>query len=395
MKFEDLTPCWNSATIETHMPRWDIFCTVVDNFGDIGVCWRLAQQLADEHSADVRLWVDNLERFACLCPSVKTDANAQQVGAVDVRRWDADFAAVEATDVADVVIEAFACEIPAPYIAAMKQRSVPPVWINLEYLSAEEWVEGCHLLKSPQSGSRLAKRFFFPGFTAGTGGLLRERGLLAARAAFDAAATASFWKSLNLPASITGELRISLFCYENPALPELLQCWTEGPGAIRLLVTPGAAARQTADWFGDASHDDWPLSRGTLTVHALPFLSQPRYDRLLWACDVNFVRGEDSFVRAQWAQRPFVWQIYPQAADAHLVKLQAFLQRYLGDSPNPEPVRNCWRAWNCTGAISMRTAWREYAALRQVIEQHGKVWAGQLDQTTDLANNLARFVRES
>jgi hypothetical protein len=22
--------------------HWDIFCRVIDNFGDIGVCWRLA-----------------------------------------------------------------------------------------------------------------------------------------------------------------------------------------------------------------------------------------------------------------------------------------------------------------------------------------------------------------
>ena len=87
----------------------DIFCTVVDNYGDIGSCWRLAQQLAREHDADVRLWVDQLASFARLCPAVSIDADRQRVGSVEIRRRASDFPHVEA---ADVVIEAFACELP-------------------------------------------------------------------------------------------------------------------------------------------------------------------------------------------------------------------------------------------------------------------------------------------
>ena len=54
-------------------------------------------------------------------------------------------------------------------------------------------------------------------------------------------------------------------------------------------------------------------------------LTQHDFDHLLWACDLNFVRGEDSLVRALWAGQPFVWQIYPQHDDAHHAKLEAFL----------------------------------------------------------------------
>ena len=158
------------------MWRWDIFCTVVDNYGDIGTCWRLAQQLAGEHEAEVRLWVDQLQGFARLCPAVSTDADEQHVGRIEIRRWRSDFPTVEA---ADVVIEAFACELPESYIAAMARQTVAPVWINLEYLSAEDWVEGCHRLPSLRTKWPLAKYFFFPGFTPQTGGLLRERDLLA------------------------------------------------------------------------------------------------------------------------------------------------------------------------------------------------------------------------
>ena len=51
-------------------PQWDVFCAVVDNYGDIGVCWRLSRQLAAEHGIAVRLWVDDLKPFARLCPAV-------------------------------------------------------------------------------------------------------------------------------------------------------------------------------------------------------------------------------------------------------------------------------------------------------------------------------------
>ncbi|HEY2249596.1 MAG TPA: elongation factor P maturation arginine rhamnosyltransferase EarP [Planctomycetaceae bacterium] len=376
------------------MPRWDIFCRVVDNYGDIGTCWRLARQLADEHEAHVRLWVDNLDRFACLCPSAATDTPVQHVGPIEVRHWQPDFPQVDA---ADVVIEAFACELPASYVAAMTRRKEPPVWINLEYLSAETWVEGCHLLPSPRPELPLTKYFFFPGFTSKTGGLLRERGLPAARNAFDAAAQAEFWRGLGMAPRTDGELRVSLFCYDNAALPELLPCWAAGPAAITVLAAPGAATAQVAAWLGGTLSPGQTIRKDSLTVHALPFLPQSQYDRLLWASDVNFVRGEDSFVRAQWAKHPFVWQIYPQSENAHLVKLEAFLMRYLDgfsslDGFNgADVVRRCWQAWNGGGDIA--AAWGDFAANLRSIEQHGQVWASHLDRTGELADNLARFVR--
>ncbi|MDB5341564.1 MAG: hypothetical protein JWN70_7183 [Planctomycetaceae bacterium] len=381
---------YNAATIEMNMRRWDIFCRVVDNYGDIGVCWRLARQLAEDHGADVRLWVDDLASFSKLCPSISTDATEQHVGSIEVRRWTDDFPSV---DVAEVVVEAFACELPASYIDAMARREVAPVWINLEYLSAEGWVEDCHRLASPRSNSTLTKHFFFPGFTPRTGGLPRERRLLADRAAFDSAAEAEFWSSLGTPGRSADETRISLFCYENTALPELLRTWSEGPCAVRLLVTPGAATAQVQRWFGREFPGTGPLETGFLTAHALPFLPQAAFDRLLWACDVNFVRGEDSFVRAQWAQRPFVWQIYPQAENVHLAKLDAFLDRYLAELKPPsmaEAVRRCWQAWNFDGDIG--AGWLDFAENRQSVERHGKVWASQLDQAGNLANNLVCFV---
>lgn len=373
------------------MRHWDLFCRVVDNYGDIGTCWRLAKELALLDGVQVRLWVDELESLACLCPSVVADADQQQFDSIEIRRWAADF---PEADVADVVVEAFACELPATYVAAMTRRPVAPVWINLEYLSAEAWVEDCHLLTSPRSHSSLTKHFFFPGFTSRTGGLLHEAGLPTARAAFAQRDPVEIWGSLNLPPPANGELRVSLFCYTNPALPELLDGWVASPEAVCVLATPGHAAEQVSRWCGQRLVPGVTLRRGSLTVHALPFLPQPCYDQLLWACDVNFVRGEDSFVRAQWAERPFIWQIYPQTEETHLVKLEAFLERYTAGFPAADVVRRCWRAWNGSGVPSgdMAAAWRDYVAQRPLIEQHGRAWAVQLDRAGNLVHNLSRFV---
>ena len=373
-----------------NLRRWDLFCSVVDNFGDIGVCWRLAQQLANEHGLQIRLWVDDLESLACLVPAAKVDADEQRIGLIDVRRWTIDF---PLCDVADVVIEAFACQLPAVYVVAMAQREQLPIWINLEYLSAEEWVEDCHQLASPQSKSRLTKHFFFPGFSSGTGGLLRENSLLATRDSFDRTIENPFWESLGVAPRINEELRVSLFCYPNPSLPDFLRGLAEGSGPVRLLVSPGAATDLTAQWIGEKLSPGAEYRRNSLTIQGLPFLPQATYDQLLWGCDVNFVRGEDSFVRAQWAQKPFVWQIYPQADQVHLIKLNAFLNRYLCDLPVPitQAVRRCWHAWNDGGEIA--DAWRDFVAMRGIIEPHAKVWARQLDRTGNLADNLVRFVR--
>ncbi|MCX7171869.1 MAG: elongation factor P maturation arginine rhamnosyltransferase EarP, partial [Proteobacteria bacterium] len=221
------------------MPRknWDIFCRVVDNFGDIGFCWRLARQLADEHGLQVRLWVDDLPSLSRLCPELDAARELQTQRGVLIRHWVTPFSQAE---IADVVIEAFACELPSNYLAAMATRQQKPIWLNLEYLSAENWVGGCHGLASPHPRLPLTKHFFFPVFTPGSGGLLREAGLMQRRIAWQVD-PATAWHQLGLPAAQAEEISVSLFCYDNPALPELLDCWMEGDAKIRCLIPAGQA----------------------------------------------------------------------------------------------------------------------------------------------------------
>ncbi|GAA3529441.1 elongation factor P maturation arginine rhamnosyltransferase EarP [Zobellella aerophila] len=377
-------------------PRWDLFCSVVDNYGDIGVCWRLARQLVAEFGLEVRLWVDDLHSFQRLLRSLDPTRDEQIRRGVCVRRWGEPLE--PEPSVADVVIEAFACTLPASYIAAMAARKSAPVWINLEYLSAEAWVGECHGLASPHPQLPLRKHFFFPGFGADTGGLLRERGLLERRRAFqaDSAGLAAFWHRLELPQPAPGELRLSLFSYGSAELPALLHCWSASPRPVFCLLPEGRYAEPVAHWFGqEGAEPGAHWQRGNLQVRVMPFLEQDNYDRLLWACDLNLVRGEDSFVRAQWAGRPLVWQLYRQQENAHRIKLQAFLDRYTaGLASGPaRALYDFWQAWDRETGVA--AAWPAFIAHYDALMRHAEDWIERQKKVGDLATNLVRFCRGS
>jgi len=385
---------------------WDLFCRVVDNYGDIGVCWRLARQLAQEHGHTVRLWVDDLRAFEKLCPAVDAAADAQRVSGVDIRHWgdDAAVAALLAADAQptlhDVVVEAFACACPEPVLAQMAElaaHGAAPIWVNLEYLSAENWVAEYHAMQSPHLRLPLVKHFFFPGFARSTGGVLRESHLGAQRATFEAspAAHQALWHRLgvdDLMREHPDALRVSLFAYANDALPALVAQWEASPQPILCLVPEGLAATQIAALLGDAGAAKTGARwlRGNLTVAVVPFVQQEHYDPLLWACDINFVRGEDSFVRAQWALRPFVWHIYPQSDDVHLTKLDAFLARYTAALPQAEADAFIafWHAWN--GAPASLN-WADFVAAAPSARTRAITWEQSLMQLGDLAANLVAF----
>ncbi len=384
---------------------WDIFCTVIDNFGDIGVCWRLARQLAQEHGHAVRLWVDDLASFARLAPAIDPAASRQRLTGVEVRRWIAgsdEGVDGPAGDIVphDAVVEAFACELPPAFVARMAQAPRKPVWINLEYLSAEPWVREHHGMASPHPRLPLTKYFFFPGFEPGTGGVLRESLLGMQRRSFTGspAAQARLWHQLGVT-PIDGAHRVSLFAYPNPALPALLAHWRDGGEPVQCLMPSGPAAQQAFAWAGaaaaTAASPGAACTLGALHLQQVPFLPQEQFDELLWACDVNFVRGEDSFVRAQWATRPFVWHIYPQADDAHRVKLDAFLALYrqqIGEPADAEAITRFWHVWNGAAAPEeVAAAWDGLRDALPGLARTAQRWQHSLAALGDLAANLVAF----
>ena len=315
--------------------RWDIFCRVIDNFGDLGVCWRLACNLAGRGQT-VRLWADDATALAWMAP--------QGAPGVEIRPWTA---LLDMTGITpgEVMLEAFGCEIDEAFIAeytkTLRNSGQKCAWINLEYLSAEGFAARCHGLPSPVMsghGRGLTKYFFYPGFTASTGGLLREPDLLARQARFDRQAWLAEqgvpWRDERL---------VSLFCYEPAGLGELLVTLAKDVQPSRLLVTPGRASMAVRAEVAKMHRLD-PLwnQRAALSFFYLPHFSQHDFDHLLWASDVNFVRGEDSLVRALWAGKPLVWHIYPQHDGVHAHKLDAFLD-WLGA---PASLHAFHRRWN-------------------------------------------------
>ena len=314
---------------------WDIFCRVIDNHGDLGVCWRLAGGLA-ARGQRVRLWVDEPGALRWMAP--------QAPSGVEVRRWTQPLQ-LEGLEVGDILVEAFGCEVAPEYLTAYARQCAAGgslgLWLNLEYLSAEAFVARSHGLPSPVMsgpGTGLRKFFFYPGFTPATGGLLREPDLPTRQAAFDRRA----WLQQQ-GIAFQGERLISLFCYEPAKLPELLAQLTGAPQPTRLLVTDGRAGATVRACTLAQSADRNPQNLfGNLQISYLPALAQRDFDHLLWSCDLNFVRGEDSLVRALWAGKPLVWQIYPQSDGAHGPKLEAFLD--LLDAP--ASLRAFHAVWN-------------------------------------------------
>lgn len=368
---------------------WDIFCSVVDNYGDIGVTWRLARQLVAEQPCAVRLWVDDLRAFERLCPSIDCGLPQQWQEGVDVRHWPAQWSPVAA---ADVVIAAFACQLPPAYMEAMAERERTPLWLNLDYLSAEDWVTGCHGLPSVKFKG-VQKYFFFPGFQAGTGGLLREAGLLEQRRAFqqDPLARRSFLEGLGVFAAADARL-MSLFAYENAGLASWLDVLASDAHRTHLLVPEGRILGDVQRWLGVGALTVGDVQvRGALTVQVLPFVRQQEYDRLLWSCDFNAVRGEDSFVRAQWAGRPMLWHIYRQEEDIHLDKLDAFLELYTqGLSPLARgALIDLWRSWNAGG--EMAHAWKKLLEHWPEVAAHAEKWCLEQGSQPDLAAALVQF----
>jgi uncharacterized repeat protein (TIGR03837 family) len=373
-----------------------IFCKVVDNYGDIGICWRFARQLQQEHGISVTLWVDDLQSFQRICPDVVINLEVQQLAGVTVRHWRNQEGVFSAGEVADIVIEFFACDIPPGYVAAMAKSNPRPVWLNLEGLSAEDWVEGCHTLPSPHPRLPLTKYFFFPGFTNKTGGLLHESSLEEQRQRFqsDQAAMAAFLAQFGVAPAEVASLKVSLFCYPTAPVAALFEAWQSGDTAITCLVPEGVAVEAIQAFLGGEAQPGAARTCGALTVRVLPFVAQPDYDKLLWACDLNFVRGEDSFVRAQWAGKPFIWHIYPQDENLHHKKLRAFLQRYSADIESLIALSLCWngaRTQNMEERPDWSALWSRFQDDMPKIACRSADWQRQILANGDLAFNLLKF----
>lgn len=369
------------------MKHYDIFCKIVDNFGDIGVCWRLARQLQAGHGLQVRLWIDDLSIAKQLIPALDITQQTQVIQNITIAAWRPDTVFNQA---ADVVIEAFGCELPPAYLALMQTETA---WVNLEYLSAEPWVEGFHARNSRRGN--LTRHFFFPGFTAATGGLLREHDIVKnnQKIASNQQLQHDFFQRLNLKNSTS--LKVSLFGYPHAPLHELLTAMADSNQHIDCYVPVSSILPQIAEFFGKHSiiagdH----LSYKNLDLYVLPFLSQDDYDNLLAICDINFVRGEDSWIRAVWAGKPFIWQPYWQTEDTHITKLNAFLDLFYAgcDEAAKQATYATHAAW-VSGNMTT-SGWQNYLNNLSTLKAFTQQQTNALASLPDLATNLVIFIEK-
>lgn len=368
----------------------DVFCTVIDNWGDAGVCWRLSRQLCREWQAQVRLWIDAPEVLQPWLNECAHDEDLTVYAWNDTVNW-------QNTIPAEWVIEAFACQIPEPYIERMKSLAVKPKWFNLEYLSAEPWVESHHLLCSPQSGG-LNKVFYFPGLTEKTGGLLRERDLLARRDAF-VAEHSEYWQTCTGFLPTHNALKISVFGYEHLPLMQWLPALMQGEPTVQLAVAAGKAQVAFANAWQQLDYrppEHGHYAQGNLSAVFLPMLTQTEYDQLLWSADINTVRGEDSLARTIWAGKPFFWDIYKQDDGAHWDKLRAFCVAYMRQADALSA--NLWTQWQMVWNNHESPTTQHFVDLWQIFSKHidtlnimSSNFCMQASKQTDLCSGLMAY----
>jgi len=365
---------------------WHFYCAIVDNFGDIGVCWRLARQLVHERGQTVTLWVDLWEPARTIIAGLPEAPVRAVIEGVVVRPWSEAAAGEDLTG--DVLIEGFGCALPAATLAQLAARARKPVWINLEYFSAEAWVPGFHLGSGYDPATRATRWFFFPGAGPNTGGILRESNLIAERDTWQASGRAdALLARLGAPIS-RGGLKVACFAYAGApylAWLDALERERFAPVSVWLCGQASQAAVTALE----------RANRPGLVFADLPFVSQADFDRLLWAVDLAIVRGEDSLARALWSGRPFIWSIYPQADAAHHPKLEAWLGIYTEGFPLA--LRDAYvaahRAWNgITPPEALGPAWTSLMRLWPEWQAHSRARSASFAGNADLLSRLMRFV---
>jgi uncharacterized repeat protein (TIGR03837 family) len=327
------------------------------------------------------VWVDDLAAFHKIEAAIAPSRARQRHQNVELIHWTTPAPRLTPNS---IVIEAFGCNPPSEFVAKMARQN--STWINLEYLSAESWVETCHALPSIQSNG-LRKFFFFPGFTAATGGLLREPDLIRKRDEW-MRQPGLRWKQLeqigvpdtSIELLRQGGQQVFLFCYASAPAQALAHCLAQRSKPSVLIVPKGVYPSLTTH------------QAQNVFIHEIPFVDQNAFDQLLWGSDLNFVRGEDSMVRALWAGKPLVWQIYEQDNDAHLIKLDAWLKR----SELDPAICDLMRTWNIhqgpdfdakLNTLLNPDAW-------SIWQSDATRWCKTLACQADLATSLVAFCTE-
>lgn len=359
-----------------------LFCTVIDNFGDIGVSWRLAQELRQRLGWQVHLWLDDLAALRTIAPDAPAALPCAHQG-IPLRAWQAAQSAdLGNAPAPNLVIEAFACDLPPNVLAVIQTHR--PVWLNWEYLSAEDWAIRTHAMPSLQANG-CEKYFWQMGFVPQSGGLLREADYVAQMDAY------GLRQPENLDTPANRALNIFAFGYASDIWQKWATAWAEQE---REIVLHGAGKPL------QTSLSTWRNGSGSLKIIPQDFVPQAQFDRLLWAADVLIIRGEDSFVRAQLAGKPFFWHIYPQDKAAHLDKLHAFWHTHYQHAAPTAAVQHTHQALSCelNGAADLTPAqrrqhWHTLLTHLDDWQRSARAWQHYLLRQSDAVSRLRDWLK--
>ncbi len=337
----------------------DIFCQVIDNYGDVGVAYRLARE------------------FKRVYPNKKLRFVINQIEELNLIRKSEDIEIILYKDIskiensADLIIESFGCEIPKEYMdKALKNAKLI---INLEYFSAEKWVDDFHLQESFLGGN-LKKYFFIPGLSEKSGGILLDNEFLERKKKVEANKEYYLEKfEIKEKYDLIG----SVFSYEKN-FDSLIEELKKLGKKIILLILSEKTQKNFIKYFDNGNNYD------KIKFVKLPFFTYDKYEKLLALCDFNLVRGEDSFVRALLLGKPFLWHIYPQDENIHIKKLESFLEKYC---PNNKELKQTFINYNIN-----KDDFSYFFKNFKEIEKYNKDYANYLIKNCNLMEKLINFI---
>lgn len=380
----------------------DIFCEIIDNYGDIGVVYRTAKELQKIFpKSKIRAFLNKLDEFKKINSQV-LDLPSQNIDGIEYITFD--YLRDNANELltAQVIIEAFGCQIPKEYMEIAYDNS--ELLINLEYLSAEDWIEDFHLQSSPLGRGKLKKVFFMPGFTEKSGGVIADSNYL--ERIQRVLENKEFYEKKYLSDIEDRENKIigTLFSYEKNFTP-LLEDLKKLNKDVVILAMGEKTQDSLRKILKNFSIEDFrnSLKYGKIEIRFLNFLNQEEYEELINIVDFNFVRGEDSFIRAVLTGKPYMWHIYCQEEYAHMDKIEGFLDKYrrvienFSDEDFLLNMEKFFKDYNFRKENSLELGKESYLYFFEnlaKIEKYNTIFRDFLIQKCNLINKLKDFIEK-
>lgn len=378
----------------------DIFCEIIDNYGDIGVVYRTAKELQKIFpKSKIRVFLNRLDEFKKINSQV-LDLPLQNIDGIEYITFD--YLRDNANELltAQVIIEAFGCQIPEEYMEIAYDNS--ELLINLEYLSAEDWIEDFHLQSSPLGKGKLKKVFFMPGFTEKSGGVIADSNYL--ERIQRVLENKELYEKKYLSDIEDRENKIvgTLFSYEKNFTP-LLEDLKKLDKDVVILAMGEKTQDSLRKILKNFSIEDFrnSLKYGKIEIRFLNFLNQEEYEELINIVDFNFVRGEDSFIRAVLTGKPYMWHIYCQEEYAHMDKIEGFLDKYrrvienFSDEDFLLNMEKFFKDYNFRKENSLELGKESYLYFFEnlaKIEKYNTIFRDFLIQKCNLINKLKDFI---